>query len=256
MARLEIVQVPVLSDNYVYLAHDADSGATAVVDPAVAGPPLEAAKARGWTITHLLNTHHHMDHVGGNLEVKRATGCTVIGPAADEGRIPGLDHGVSEGDTVQVGGATAKVFEVHGHTLGHIIFWFGDSDALFCGDHLFVMGCGRLTEGTAPQMWASLSKLSALPDSARIYCAHEYTQNNGAFALTVDPANDDLKRKMAEVEAARAKNQSTVPSTLGEERRTNPFLRATAPEVARTVGLPGAPPVEVFAEVRRRKDVW
>ena len=253
---LEIQIVPVLSDNYVWLAHEPASGATAVVDPAVAAPVLAAARQRDWTISHILNTHHHGDHVGGNLEIKEATGCTIVGPKPDAARIPGIDIAVDEGDRATLGAETAEVFFVPGHTRGHIAYWFANARALFCGDTLFVMGCGRLFEGTPQQMWRSLGKLRGLPADTRVYCAHEYTQSNARFALTVDPANAALKARARAVDAARAAGRPTVPSTIGEERATNPFLRADDPGVAAAVGLAGADPVEVFTEVRHRKDVF
>jgi len=227
-----------------------------VIDPAVHEPVLARLKAKGWRLTHILNTHHHGDHVGGNLALKNATGCTIVGYARDAERIPGIDVRVNDGDTYMFGQAPAKVIAVPGHTSGHIAYWFADSHALFCGDTIFALGCGRLFEGTAQQMWGSLSRLRALPDDTMIYCAHEYTQNNARFALTIEADNAALRARAAAVDAARAANRPTVPSAMGVERATNPFLRADAPGVARAVGLSVADPVGVFAEVRRRKDVF
>lgn len=254
MSQLKIKQIPVLNDNYVYLAHCPETGQTGVVDPAVAAPVLDALEKYGWTLTHILNTHHHNDHTGGNLELKSATGCTIVGPRADKDRIPGIDVEVGDGDTYMLGNAEAKVFDVPGHTRGHIAYWFEESDALFCGDTLFVMGCGRLFEGTPAQMVASLGKFADLPDRTRVYCAHEYTQSNGRFALTVEPQNQALQDLMKRVDEARANGIPTVPSTLAQERATNPFLRPDSPDIQATLGMQGADVVDVFAEVRRRKD--
>jgi len=256
MPSLQIHQIPVLSDNYVYLAHDPESEATAAVDPAVAPPVLETLDRLGWKLTHILNTHHHHDHVGGNLELKRATGCTIVGNRADAKRIPGLDVGVTEGDTVALGARTARIIEVYGHTVGHIAYWFEDSSALFCGDTLFALGCGRLFEGTPDQMWSSLGKLRDLPGDTRVYCAHEYTQSNAAFAMSVDPDNQALRERAEQIRVMRASDKPTVPSTLAEERATNPFLRADTADLRRAAGLPGGDPVAVFAEIRRQKDVF
>jgi len=254
MAQLDIVQIPVLNDNYVYLAHEPRSGATAVVDPAVGGPVLETLAVRGWQLSHILNTHHHGDHTGANLELKAATGCIIVGPRADAARIPGIDVEVGDGDSYRLGQAEARVFDVPGHTRGHIAYWFADSQALFCGDTLFALGCGRMFEGTQEQMWASLSKLMALPGETRVYCAHEYTQANGRFALTVEPGNRALVARMAEIDRLRAAGTPTVPSTIAEELATNPFLRPDSAELQDIVGLAGAEPAEVFGRTRAMKD--
>jgi hydroxyacylglutathione hydrolase len=253
---LQLHQIPVLRDNYVYLARDPVSGACAAVDPSVADPVLAALNGLGWRLTHILNTHHHQDHVGGNLALKAATRCTIIGHSRDASRIPGIERGVAEGDEVAIGAQTARVIEVYGHTRGHIAYWFSQSHALFCGDTLFSLGCGRLFEGKAEEMWASLLKLRALPDDTRVYCAHEYTAGNAAFALTIDAANPALIKRAAEVRDLRARGLPTVPSTIGAERAANPFLRADDARIKQAIGLPAASSVEAFAEIRRRKDVF
>jgi hydroxyacylglutathione hydrolase len=251
---LEIVRIPCLSDNYVWLAREPASGAVAVVDPADPAPVRAALDARGWRLTHILNTHHHADHIGGNLALRQATGCTIVGPRADRDRIPGIEIEVGDGDRFALGAETAQVFDVPGHTRGHIAYFFAASRALFCGDTLFALGCGRMFEGTAPQMWASLSKLRALPDDTRVHCAHEYTQSNARFALHVDPDNADLRARSAGIDALRARGEATVPSLLGEEKRTNPFLRADDPVLARAHGLDAGDPAAVFGFLRRSKD--
>lgn len=254
MSTLEIEQIPVLEDNYVYLAHEAASGATAVIDPAVAEPVLAAARRLGWRITHILNTHNHGDHVGGNKAIQEATGCRIVGFREDAHRIPGITDRVVDGQRIRLGEAEAQVFFVPGHTRGHIAYWFPESNALFCGDTLFALGCGRLFEGSPEEMWPSLARLRALPDETRVYCAHEYTAANLRFALTVEAGNAALQRRGEAILALRKADKPTVPSLLGEEKATNPFLRADAPAVAAAVDLAGADPVAVFAEVRRRKD--
>ena len=227
---LDIVRVPVLSDNYVWLVHESESGETLVVDPAVAAPVLAAADARGWTITQIWNTHWHPDHVGGNAEIKAATGCTITGPADEAERIITLDVLVRSGDVVQLGGVSAKVIDVPAHTAGHIAYHFESEHAAFVGDTLFAMGCGRLFEGTAAQMYDNMRKLEALGDDTAIYCAHEYTLSNARFAVTVEPDNADLTRRFADVVAARERGEATVPTTIALERATNPFMRATSVE--------------------------
>ena len=253
---LEIIRIPCLADNYVWLLHEPARNAVGVVDPADPGPVRVALEARGWRLTHVLNTHHHADHVGGNLALKAAFGCTIVGPRADRDRIPGIDVALGDGDVFDLGAQRARVLDVPGHTRGHAAFWFADAGALFCGDTLFALGCGRMFEGTAPQMWASLLKLRALPDDTLVYCAHEYTQSNARFARHADPGNADLAARSRAIDAQRARGEATVPSPLGLEKRTNPFLRADDPALAASHGLDAHDPASVFAHLRRSKDVF
>ena len=240
MDHLEVELIPVLSDNYTYLLHEPRQGVTGIVDPAVAEPVLTALARRGRRLDLVLITHHHADHIGGLPAVKRATGCKVFGPRADGGRIPGLDVLVGEGDRVEFGALTVQVLDTPGHTSGHVSYWFPEGEALFCGDTLFALGCGRLLEGDAPTMWRSLGKLKALPESTRVYCGHEYTLSNARFALGEEPDNAELRRRADEVETLRAQGKPTIPSTIGLELRTNPFLRAGD--------------AQTFGAMRRRKD--
>jgi hydroxyacylglutathione hydrolase len=237
---LDVAQIPVLNDNYVYLAHDPATGATAVIDPAVAEPVLAAAAARGWRITDIFNTHWHPDHTGGNLAIKAATGARITGPAGEKDRIPGIDRAVAEGDMVMLGETQFAVLDVGGHTAGHNAYVDAKSGTLFCGDTLFALGCGRLFEGTPAQMSVSLAKLMALPDATKVYCAHEYTASNARFAVTVEPENAALAARVIEIAALRGAGKPTVPSTIGYERATNPFVRAAS--------------VEEFAARRAAKD--
>ncbi|GAA3732931.1 hydroxyacylglutathione hydrolase [Sphingorhabdus rigui] len=227
---IEIVRVPVLSDNYVWLVHEATSGETLVIDPAVAEPVLAAAEARGWKITHIWNTHWHPDHVGGNAQIKAATGCIITGPAAEAERISTLDVQVRGGDVVQLGDVRAMVLDVPAHTAGHIAYHFETEQVAFVGDTLFAMGCGRLFEGTAAQMFDNMRTLEALGDDTAIYCAHEYTLSNARFAVTVEPDNPALQQRVSDVVAARERGEATVPTTIALERATNPFMRASSVE--------------------------
>jgi len=254
MASLQIEQIPVLSDNYVYVIYDPETKACACIDPATAGPVKTRLDELGWRLTHIFNTHHHHDHIGGNLQLKQAYECQVVGAAIDAHRIDGIDIEVRDGERFNFGSTSCHVFEVPGHTSGHIAFHFKEDQALFCGDTLFALGCGRLFEGSAAQMWDSLSKFRKLPDETRIYCAHEYTQANAAFAMSVDPDNVALKSRMIEIDNLRDGNLPTVPSTLAQEKETNPFLRPNELGVQKAVGLVGADVVDVFAEIRHRKD--
>jgi hydroxyacylglutathione hydrolase len=223
---IEIACVPALSDNYIWLMHDAASGETVVIDPAESAPALESAKARGWRITQIWNTHWHPDHVGGNAAIKAATGAFITGPAAEAAKIGTLDRGVAEGDRLTIGAIGADVIAVGAHTAGHIAYHMPDEAVAFTGDTLFAMGCGRLFEGTAADMFAAMGKLAALPDETRVYCAHEYTLANGRYAAVAEPDNAAIARRLSEVQAMRAAGEPTLPTSIGAERATNPFMRA------------------------------
>ncbi|MEX0951233.1 MAG: hydroxyacylglutathione hydrolase, partial [Gammaproteobacteria bacterium] len=207
-----------------------------------------------WQLTHILNTHHHWDHTGGNLALKKATGCTVIGPHSEAGRIPGLDTAVADGDVIEFGGHRIEVLETSGHTSGHVVYYLPEEKLAFVGDTLFAMGCGRLFEGSAEQMWHSLQKIMAWPDDTRLYCAHEYTEANASFALTVEPENTELQHRAKEVRGLRAENQPTIPTTLIREKATNPFLRVDSPAIRSRLEMKNARPEEVFARIRALKD--
>jgi hydroxyacylglutathione hydrolase len=235
---MEIVPVPAFADNYLWLVHDEASRETAVVDPGDAAPVLEEAANRGWAITQVWNTHWHPDHTGGNLAIKQATGARISGPAGEN--IPGRDVALSEGDEVRLGAHVGRIIDVPGHTAGHIALIFDEERVAFVGDTLFAMGCGRLFEGTPQQMYRSLARLTELPEDTRLYCAHEYTLSNGRFAAHAEPQNGAIADRLAEVKRLREGGKITVPTTVAQERETNPFVRATNEEE--------------FARLRREKD--
>ncbi|SLN57173.1 Hydroxyacylglutathione hydrolase [Pseudoruegeria aquimaris] len=251
---LEIVTIPCLSDNYAYLLHEAETGATALVDAPEADPIRVALDERGWGLDHVLLTHHHWDHVDGLAELREAFSPQVWGAKADAERLPALDHALSDGDTVPLLGEEMHVFDVSGHTIGHIAFHFPASAALFTADSLMAMGCGRLFEGTPEMMMASLGKLAALPGETRVYSGHEYTAHNARFAITIEPGNPELQARMARITEARSREEPTVPSTLAEERATNPFLRAHVPAVKAGAGLPEGSDLAVFTAVREARN--
>ncbi|MBS7541130.1 hydroxyacylglutathione hydrolase [Ancylobacter lacus] len=250
----EIRLIPCLSDNYAVLLRDPTTDAVAVVDVPEEGPVLAALDAAGWTPTHILVTHHHTDHIAGVLALKDRFGATVIGPKAERDTIPGLDFAVVDGDPVAVGSLVGRVMETPGHTKGHVVFLFEEERLLFSGDTLFAMGCGRPFECPAPVLWESLLRLRALPDDIVVYCGHEYTLSNARFAASVEPGNAALAARLAEVEALRAAGTPTVPTTIGAEKATNPFLHADDPELAARIGLAGAAPGAVFTQLRELKN--
>jgi len=252
---LTIIQLAVLKDNYSHILHEPISGETAVIDPADAEPVLTILAAKGWKLDYVLNTHHHGDHVDGNLSLKRQTGCKIIGAKIDRHRIPGIDIEVEDGDLCRLGAENLSVIATPGHTLGHIAFYYAAGEAVFCGDTLFSLGCGRLFEGSATQMWQSLQKLKALPTNTKVYCAHEYTLANGRFALTVEPDNAKLKQRILEVEQLRRQNLSSLPSTMGLELDTNPFLREDSPAIRQAIAADAkSSPELVFSRLRELKD--
>ena len=250
----EIRVFPCLSDNFGYLIHDAATGATASIDAPEAAPIIAALEREGWTLTDILVTHHHADHVGGIAELKKKYGCRVVAPFDKKAAIHDVDVRVKEGETIKVGSLTARVLDTPGHTLDHISYMFDDDRALFCADTLFSIGCGRVFEGTYPMMWESLLKLRALPNDTRIYCGHEYTASNVKFALGIEPDNPALKARAEEVAKLRAANQPTIPTLMRDEKEANTFLRADVPSVAAALGMTGKSPADVFGEIRERKN--
>lgn len=242
------------SDNFGVLLHDPGTGATASIDAPEEKPILDALARRGWTLTHILTTHHHTDHVEANQALKARFGAEIVGPARERDRIPGIDRAVDDGDRFDFAGHAVEVIWTPGHTAGHVCYHLPGEGLLFAADTLFALGCGRLFEGTPAQMWQSLSRLAALPDDTRVYFGHEYTLSNARFALTVDPDNAALIARAGEIERARAAGRFTAPTTIGIEKRTNPFLRPADPGIRKVLGMPNATDAEVFAEIRARKD--
>ena len=254
MAELEIHQFPCLSDNYGVLIRDAAAGVCASIDAPETDAVKKALADKGWTLTHILTTHHHGDHTDGNLPLKEETGCKIIGPKGEAAKVRGIDEAVGEGDTFQFGNFEVQVFDTPGHTAGHITYYIPAAKVAFCGDTIFAMGCGRVFEGTMEQMWTSLEKIAKLPKATTLYCGHEYTQANADFAMTIEPGNGALQARVEEVKALRAKGEPTLPTTVEKELATNPFIRVDSPEIRERLGLQGAADWEVFAEVRERKN--
>lgn len=242
------------SDNFGYLVHDEATGRTAAIDAPEAGPIRNALLHRGWTLTDIFITHHHVDHVEAIPELKAAFGARVVGPREEADKIEGLDELVGDGDTIALGETRFEVMAMPGHTLGHVVFYNREGGHLFSADALFSLGVGRMFEGTPGPMWAGLKRLRDLPDETLVYCGHEYTQSNARFALSIDPDNEALRARAAEVDQLRAAGKATIPFNLGEDKRANPFLRADVPELARHYRLEGADPSEVFAAIRKGKD--
>ncbi len=249
---LDIVTVPCLSDNYAYLVNGPDG--VAVIDAPEAAPIIAALDERGWTPGVIMLTHHHHDHVGGVAELREKYSCMVMGPKAEEAKLPPLDMALPDGMSGGTGDGEMQVIAVPGHTLGHVAYYYPKGGAVFTADSLMALGCGRVFEGTMDMMWETLSKLAALPPETMVYSGHEYTTGNAKFALTIEPGNAALKSRVEAVEQARADGQPTAQVSLSLELETNPFLRASRPEVKEALGMAGAPDAEVFAEIRKRKD--
>lgn len=253
---LELVTIPCLSDNYAFVLHDSLSGATVLVDVPEAGPALAALAIRGWSLTEIWITHHHDDHWQGINDVLAQHPAKVTGAAADAKRLPPLDRTVSDGEKFDFAGHAVSVMDVSGHTIGHVAYYVPDANAVFTADSLMALGCGRLFEGSAAQMHGSLGKLAALPPETLVCSGHEYTASNAKFALTIEPDNADLVSRADDIAAVRARGEPTVPSTLAVELATNPFLRASEPGIRARLGMENASDVEVFAEIRARKDAF
>ncbi len=251
---LEIHQFPCLSDNFGVLIHDTERGVTASIDAPEAEAVRRALSEKGWRLSYILTTHHHADHTDGNLALKAETGCVIIGPKGEAAKIPGIDTPVGDGDAFRLGSFQVQVLDTPGHTLGHISYYIPQAGVAFVGDTMFALGCGRVIEGTMEMMWSSLAKLIALPPATKIYCGHEYTLANAKFSLTIEPENAALVARAAEVEQLRAQGKATVPTTIGEELATSPFVRVASAAIRKRLGLEGATDAAVFAEVRARKN--
>lgn len=254
MAKLEIHQFLCLKDNYGVLLHEPDAGLTAAIDAPETGPIQRALKEKGWKLTHIMVTHHHADHTQGIGPLKAETGCIVIGPKAEASKIKGLDKTVGEGDTFAFGGSQVHVLDTPGHTAGHITFWLPSQGVAFAGDTLFAIGCGRVIEGSMEMMWNSLTKLAKLPPATRVYCGHEYTLANAKFALSVEPENEALKTRAAEIEKLVSAGRPTLPTRIDIELETNPFLRPQSAAIRKRLGMEKAADWQVFGEVRERKN--
>ncbi len=255
-SAIEIVTIPCLADNYAFLIHDAESGATALVDAPEAAPIMAELERRSWQLGEIWLTHHHWDHVDAVPDLREATGARVLGAAADAHRLPPLSGTLEAGRAFDFAGHEVRVIDVPGHTIGHVAFYLPDAAAAFTADSLMALGCGRLFEGTPEQMWASLGRLAALPEETMIHSGHEYSAANARFALTIEPGNARLAERARQIESARAEGRPTVPTSLALEKATNPFLRADQPEIRRATGLEQASDAEVFAHLRKLKDAF
>ncbi len=251
---IEINQIPILSDNYTYLIIDKVTRTCASVDPSISEPVISIIEKENLNLNYIFNTHHHWDHVGGNLELKKKYDCKIVGNLNDKDRIPGIDICLNDGESFKLGNSKCKIFEISGHTVGHIGYYFKDDNALFCGDTLFSLGCGRLFEGTPSQMTRSLLKIRSLPNETRIYCGHEYTKSNAMFALQLEPDSLLLKKKIEDINKKRESNQPTVPSILAEEKELNPFLKFDDKKFLKKIGLEDSSSEESFRIIRQMKD--
>jgi hydroxyacylglutathione hydrolase len=254
MKPLEIEVFPCRSDNFGVLLHDSETGTTISIDAPEEAAILEALNRRGWTLSHIFTTHHHQDHVEANLALKEKFNCEIYGPYDEAVAIPGLDRSAADGDEFELAGRRVQIISTPGHTAGHICYYLPDDALLFAADTLFAMGCGRLFERPAADMWHSFQKLVALPEETRVYFGHEYTLSNARFAVTVDPENTTLKQRLSDVEALRNEGKFTIPTTIGLEKKTNPYMRVADPAIRAHLNLPDATDAEVFAEIRTRKD--